>query len=188
MRTAIFDLETSGLNANTSILLCAVIKEYSPRFDQPPVVIRADQFPAWKEHRSNTRPMVREVVDQLSGYDIYVAHNGQRFDKPMLVSWAMKYNQPILLRFAKFIDPVLLARRHMRLARNSLQELIRFLDVPEDKTHIDFEHWLKASMDGNRKSLDYIVEHCVQDVKSLEMVYDKVKRLVKGIDEKGSGF
>lgn len=186
MRTAIFDLETTGLAANTSVLLCAVIKEYGSK--APPTIIRADHFPEWKTHRSNTRPIVRAVVNALKDYDIYVAHNGQHFDKPMLVSWALKFEQPVLLRFAKFIDPVLLARRHMRLARNSLQEIIRFLNVPEDKTPVAFDHWLKASLDGNRHSLDYIVKHCVQDVKALELVYGRVKSLVKVINDAGSAW
>jgi len=186
MKTCIFDLETFSLSANTGILLCCAYKTYGSK--EQPLVIRADEFPNWKKRRSDPSAIVAEVIKQLSDYDIYVAHNGQRFDKPMLVSWALKYHQPVALRFAKFIDPVLLARRHMRLARNSLQELIRFLDIPEDKTHVEFRHWLQAAMDGDSKSLDYIVHHCVQDVKSLEMVYERVKSLTKVIDEKGSSF
>lgn len=184
MKTAIFDLETTTLHANTGILLCAVIRHYDS--EDAPIIIRADQFSTWEHNRSNPRLIVCKVLKELDKFDMFVAHNGQRFDKPMLVSWAIKYNKKPLLRFAKFIDPVLLARRHMRLARNSLHELIRFLNVPEDKTAIEFDHWLRAGLDGNRRSLDYIVHHCVQDVKALEMVYNRVKDVVKDINERGS--
>ena len=200
MKVAIFDLETFSLHADTGILLCAVIKEYGT--DKPPVILRADQFPNWKNGRSNARPMAEAVIRALDGtldksgdcvegsegYDIFVAHNGTYFDRSMLISYALKYKLPVFLRFAKFIDPCQLSRRHLKLARNSLDKLIRWLDVEDEKTPILWEHWQKAAFDGNSKSLDYIVEHCVADVKALEGVYRKMKRLVKTVDEKGSSY
>lgn len=195
MRTAIFDLETFSLHANTGILLCAVIKEYGAH--TKPVVIRADSFPAWRLQRSNPECVVRATVDALlnhpfedgsKGFDIFVAHNGQYFDKALLNTWALKYRLPIALRFSRFIDPVMLLRRHCRLSRNSLAEAIDFFGIPHKKTPLDWSHWTAAAFDGNRESMDKIVEHCVADVKALEAVYNITKRLVKGIDEKGSSF
>lgn len=186
MKTCIFDLETSSLYADTGILLCAVIKEYGT--GNKPIIIRADQFPSWKTNRSNTRPCVKAVLDALSDYDIYVAHNGQYFDKTMLTSWALLWNQPVALRFAKFIDPVMLARRHMRLSRRSLGNVLQFLRIPETKTQILWQHWMKATIEGSSHSLNYIVDHCVIDVLALEKAYDKMRKLVKGIDEKGSCY
>lgn len=192
MRTAIFDLETFSLYANTGILLCAVIKETGKH---APKIIRADQFPEWKTDRSNVEPMIRAVVNVLlndkgddgsEGFDIFVAHNGQYFDKAMLNTWALKFRLPMALRFARFIDPVLLLRRHCRLNRNSLNEAIDFFKIPHKKTPIAWDNWMKASLNGDSRALDYIVEHCVADVKALEALHVITKRLVKGIDEKGS--
>jgi len=132
MRTAIFDLETFSLNADTGILLCGVIKEY--RSDRKPTIIRADDFPNWQKKRSDSKQVAKAILSALEGYDIYVAHNGQYFDKRILTSYAVKYNLDVALRFAKFIDPVMLCRRHLRLARNNLQKLLDWLDIPEEKT------------------------------------------------------
>lgn len=186
MRTAIFDLETFSLAADTGILLCAVVKEY--RSKDKPIIIRADDYPEWKKDRSNVEPVLKATLKALENFDIYVAHNGQFFDKAMLTSWALKYRQPVALRFAKFIDPVLLARRHMKLTRNSLSSLLAFLGIPEKKTSIEWSHWMKAAFNGDRNSMNYIVEHCVVDVDLLEKAYEQTKRLVKGIDEKGSSY
>lgn len=188
MKTAIFDLETSSLYADTGILLCAVVKEYGAH--KPPLIIRADQFPEWKKSRSNCWPAVKATLDALDDYDIYVAHNGQYFDKTLLTSWALQMpgRKRVALRFAKFIDPVMLARRHMRLSRRTLHNLLQFLNIPEKKTEILWKHWMRATLDGDSKSLDYIVAHCVADVVALEKAYDQVKNLVKGIDEKGSSY
>lgn len=194
MRTCIFDLETFSLHADTGLLLCAVIKEYQSPEQRSEVgqvkskVFRADQYKTWKSNRTDCRPIVKDVIEALADYDIFVAHNGTFFDRSMLVSWALKYNLPVALRFAKFIDPCQLSRRHLKLARNSLDKLIHWLDVPQEKTDILWEEWMRASIEGSKKSMDYIVEHCVADVVALEMVYDKMRRLVKGIDEKGSSF
>lgn len=185
-KTCIFDLETSSLHADTAIVLCAVMCEYGDSKNK--TVIRADDFKGWKTNRSNNRPIVREIISCLDDYDIFVAHNGQYFDKRMLVSYALKYHLPVALRFEKFIDPVLLARRHMRLARNNLQKLIDWLDIPDSKTDIKWDHWMKASYEGSRKSMDYIVGHCVADVTALHAVYDEMRKLVKNVDDRGSSF
>lgn len=162
----------------------------------PPIIIRADQFKEWKTKRSDSRPIVRAVMDALKGsedkdgnfeeYDIYVAHNGTRFDRNMLLSWALKFNLPVFLHAAKFIDPCQIIRRKLRLSRASLHEAIQFLGIPEKKTQIDWDDWRKAAFDGDSKSLSRIVKHCVQDVKSLSLVYREIKRVVNGVDNTGS--
>lgn len=192
MRVAIFDIETSSLYANTGIILCAVIKEFGSK---KITTIRADQFSSWDKNKSNNRQVVTEIINELcgnrangqEGYDIFVAHNGQYFDKTFLNTSCLLYGLRPSLRFEKFIDPVLIARRHMRLARNSLSSIIDYFDLEEQKTHLQFKHWTKASHDSNKKSMSIIVQHCVQDVRALELAYKKIKQLVKGIDEYGSG-
>jgi len=183
MRTAIFDLETSSLYANSGIVLCAVIKEYR----QPEVtIIRADQFKSWKSGKSDNREVIKAIMEALEPFNIYVAHNGQYFDKAWLNSACIKYGMKPTLRYEKFIDPVMLGRRFLRLARNSLASMLDYFDIEDSKTPIRFDHWVKASLDSDTESMDYIVKHCVKDVKLLERVYDLTKSLVKGIDEGGS--
>jgi hypothetical protein len=186
MRTCVFDLETSSLYANTGIVLCCVIKEFSENGKGKKTVLRADDYPSWDKCRTHNKAMISDVVRELDKYDIFVAHNGQYFDKTWLTSACLKYGLRPSLRFEKFIDPVLLARRHMRLARNSLATLIEYFDIEGEKTPIRWIHWMKASMEGNRQSMGYIVHHCEVDVDKLEEVYMRVKKLVKGVDEQGS--
>ena len=183
MKTAIFDLETSSLYANTGIVLCCQIKTFGHKEVK---TIRADKFPNWKTKKSDNRRVVGDIMDALDDYDILVAHNGQYFDKAWLNSACLKYGLRPSLRWRKFVDPVQSARRHMRMARNSLVSLIDYFDLQESKTSLRFKHWLQASLDGDQRSMDVISHHCKMDVVTLEKIYDIMRPLIIKIDERGS--
>ena len=186
MRTAIFDIETSGLYANFGILLCCSIKEYQSDGKGKITTFRADKYPTWIKHRTDCRKITSDVVNVLKNYDILVAHNGQYFDKQWLNTLCLLYGEIPAIRWTKMIDPVLLARRHLRLGRNTLDTLIDFFGIPTKKTHVSGRLWLKAGIEGDKEAMNQIVHHCELDVKSLEGVYDKVRNLVEKIDNRRS--
>ena len=188
MKTAIFDLETSGLYSSFGILLCCCIKEYQSDGKGKIITFRADQYPTWKTNRTNCQPITHDILQKLSDYDILVAHNGQFFDKQWLNTLALLYGEPPSVRWTKLIDPVQISRRHLRLHRNSLDTLIDYFNIPTKKTHVSGKLWLAATIEGSKKAMDQIVYHCQLDVKSLEGVYEKVRKLVEKIDKNGSSF
>ena len=183
MKTVVFDLETSSLNANSGIILCACCLEYGKSHV---ITFRADSYKNWDKQRSDNKPLLKDLTDYLDDFDILCAHNGNAFDKAWINAGCIKYGLKPVLRGKKFVDPVWLSRRHFKLGRNSLVSLIDYLEVPEHKTPIEFRHWVQASHDGNRESMDIIVRHCVQDVKSLATVYDKLRPLIDKVDNRGS--
>lgn len=185
MKIGIFDLETSGFFADSSILLCCCIKDYDKKHI---TTIRADSFKTWEKNKSNEKLVIQEVANQLEPYDILIAHNGQSFDKGYFNAKCLQYGIKPILRMKKLIDPVRLSRRHLKLGRNSLAAIIDYLQIPVKKTPIELHLWTKASHDGDRKCMDTIVVHCEYDVKTLELVYNKLKPLVDKIDSRGSEF
>lgn len=124
----------------------------------------------------------------LDEFDILVAHNGQWFDKKFINTVALRHGLRPLVRWKKLIDPVLLSRRHLSMGRNSLNALIDYFEVQDKKTPINFRDWLRASLEGDTTCMNRIVKHCVQDVRALEGVYDKVRPLIEKIDKSGSAF
>jgi hypothetical protein len=88
---------------------------------------------------------------------------------------------------AKLIDPVQLARNKHRLSYNSLDRITDFLGINQ-KTVVAGDQWLRAALDGDRKAMGYIVDHCVKDVEMLEKVVDFVKPYAKAFNTWGSGF
>jgi uncharacterized protein YprB with RNaseH-like and TPR domain len=187
MKIGVFDLEMTGLNADSAIILCIAHMPYEGK-KKDVKLIRADQFPSWKTNKSNNKDMVVAAMAALEKYDILIAHNGSRFDRPFLNALCLKYGLKPALRWVKFVDPCSLSWRHLRLHRNSLGALQAFLGIPVSKTPVAFDHWLKASLDGNKKSMDYICEHCVIDVVVLEAVYDRVRSLIDKVDKGASAY
>lgn len=188
MKVGIFDLETSGLSAENSILLCCSIKTYDPygKAAGKVITLRADTFPSWDKNRLDQTEFIQAVADELDKYDILVAHNGLWFDKKFFTAKCLQYGIKPVLRYKKLIDPVQISRRYLKLSRNSLHSLIDFFKIPEKKTPILFENWLRATINGDKKCMDTICKHCHFDVITLERVYTKIKCLVDKIDNNGS--
>lgn len=184
MRFAVVDIETTALHANGGRILCAVVKS----FDPPAVrVFRADLYPGWAEgKRYNDRHLFKELRDHLEEFDVLVAHNGIRFDLPFLQSKALKYKMKPLNPGIKFIDPVLLARKYLRLNSNRLDTVARHIGAKHQKTPLDMEIWFKAIGDGDKSCMNKIVTHCVADVEVLLEVMEAVRPFVKQIDSLGS--
>lgn len=184
--TAIFDLETSALDANQGIILCGVIKS-SKRNET--IIIRSDETnPGWKHgKRGNDKETVKRITRVLQSHDVLVAHNGNRFDLPYLRTRSIHWGLPRLPDM-KLIDPLQIAWRKFKMNRNSLGSIAGHVGVRDKKTPIDWEDWMAATYDGDTKAMDRIVKHCVADVNVLEGVLEVVKPYVKVLDDRGSGL
>lgn len=178
-----FDLETTHLNADFGVLLCAVVK---PAYGKP-VIFRADKLNSkWKTCRSDDSIIVKELVKELCKWDIWIAHNGARFDVPWLRTRLAKHGLPPLPN-NKLLDPVQLARNKLKMSYNSLDQIATFLGC-NTKTEVEPDQWLRAALDGDRKAMNYIVDHCVQDTLVLERVVEVMKNYSSNLNSWGSGY
>lgn len=177
------DIETSHLCADFGVILCGVVKPDG----REPVVIRGDQVVKnWSKRRSDDGQVAKLLAEELSKYDIWVAHNGMKFDIPYINTSLLRAGYKPLARPKTVVDPVQLARNGLRMSYNSLEKIAQVLGV-NTKTQIEPRIWLKAILDGCKGSMDYIVEHCVEDVETLESVVTKLKDLCSGFNNWGSG-
>ncbi len=196
MRTAIFDLETSGFYADSNVLLCAVIREYeyplkSGKYVKRTVLRGDEVIPNWSKKRSNDKALIEAVLRELEQYDVLVAHNGQYFDKAFLNAKCLEHGfsrEVAALKRKKFIDPVLLARKHLKLGRNTLAAIIDYFQIPVKKTPLELSAWRKAAFDGDMQAMNLIVDHCIPDVDSLALVYDRMRPLIEKVDNRGSSL
>lgn len=184
--TAIFDLETSDLDGDKGIILCAVIKS---SIDGKKTVIRTDHTnPLWKKgFRGNDRVTTQQISSILQNHDVLVAHNGNRFDVPFLRTRCLRWGLPTFPSM-KLVDPMRIFFNKFRLRSNGLANVSDYLDVTARKTPLHLSIWMDAILNGSKKSMDLIVEHCVADVDVLEAVLNKAKPFIKLLDDRGSGL
>lgn len=183
IRVATFDIETTGLNAAFGRILCACVMTYDPEGIK---VFRADEYPAWKAgKRSDDHDITAELMAYLEEFDVLIAHNGVKYDLPFIRTRAIQYGLPPLNPL-KIVDPVLAARRQLRMQSNSLDAIAKHLDAPHQKTPLEPRVWARAMMDDDKAAMDLIVEHCIADVKVLDFVAWSMRGYIRSIDTLGS--
>ena len=175
MKTAVFDIETSSLEAvGAGFILCAVVTPLGGK----PVVLRYDELgcsPA-KEKR-----LVSKLLEELNRYDILVGHNIRRFDWNYIKSRAVLFDVPITKRPLNY-DTLDAFRRCGFLTRQnsfgkptaSLAFIADFLGIEQEKTAIyPREHWkgVWESKPQRTVALDNLVDHCLRDVRMNEKVF-----------------
>lgn len=175
-----FDLETSSLQAGFGVLLCAVIKPWK----KAPIVLRIDSDPSGVN--SDDSRLVSATITALRPYNILIAHNGVDFDRRFLNSRAVKWELDPLNPRGNIVDPVKIARRHLRVGSNSLASLSSFLATKHRKSPVDGDIWVRATLDRDKDAMDSIVKHCIADVLVLEEVAEKLIPFAGRITEWGS--
>ncbi|HUD82600.1 MAG TPA: ribonuclease H-like domain-containing protein, partial [Candidatus Saccharimonadales bacterium] len=129
---------------------------------------------------------VKAIVQELAKYDIWIAHNGAKFDVPFLRTRLLAHRLPPL-NTPKLVDPVQLARNKLRLSYNSLDRIAEHLGC-NSKTKVSQKRWLAATLDGDIAAMDYIVKHCVEDVRTLDQVVGRIKTYAGQLNSWGSAF
>jgi len=158
-----FDIETTNLTADFSILLTACIKPYG----SAPIVFRADDYPKWrKNYLENDSLLASDIITELKKHAIIITHYGSRFDMPYMRAKAMRYKiNPMPQMFG--IDTWSVARSNFKLASRRLQALSNYFEMGS-KSQVEGNLWMKAAYDGDRDSMNSIVAHNIQDCIILE--------------------
>jgi hypothetical protein len=122
--------------------------------------------------------IVGSLADRLREADVVVAHNGDRFDLPIVRSRLMLQGLDPLGP-VRSIDTLTLARKSFRLASNKLDHLARVLGIP-GKIGTSFSLWQRC-YHGDPKALASMLRYNRQDAVVLEAVYDALAPHVRGL-------
>lgn len=176
------DIECSSLRGNFGVILVGVVK--APR--KKPVVFRGDELvPHWDRRRSDDRPVIQGILDEIAKYRIVIAHNGADHDIPFLRTRMLHWDMGVLPR-KKLVDPCKISRQHLKLSSNSLDSLADFLGLKLRRLHISGQQWVRACLDGDRDAMNEITEKCIRDTLILEDVAERLADYAPVIDVKGS--
>lgn len=157
-----FDLETSNLNADFSILLTACIKPYG----QETIVFRADDYPTWEKERANDSQITKDIAKELRRHAIVIGHYSQKFDIPFLRAKMTKHGlEPLPPMFG--IDSWRIAKNNFKVSSRRLGNLATYFDIGE-KEPVEGGLWMEAAYNGSREAMDRVVAHNTVDVEVLE--------------------
>lgn len=185
--TLIIDLETTDLDADRAVILCA---SYESSKEPGKVrTIRQDKTnPKWRKGiRGDDKELVKQVCKLVRDHDVIVAHNGSRFDIPMLRTRALRWRLTPL-KDVKLVDPCTIAFRKFKLASNRLDRIADYAGIKAEKTPVRMSVWADAMLNGDKRAMNYIVKHCERDIEVLSAVLEVVKPFIKVFDDRGSAL
>lgn len=170
-RILLFDLETSDLNGNRGHILCAASKWLGEKKIRTWRVDDAKGYRKTPESFSNDSHIVKALVDEIDSADAVVAYYGayNRFDVPFLNTRALA-NGLKPCNTAVVIDPYVIAKYRLKLARNTMDSVAQLVKAKNQKGHIPWPEWHRAKF-GDSKAIDKLLKYNIQDVRVLEDVY-----------------
>lgn len=172
--TCCWDIESSNLDMDFGIILCASIKPLG----KPVKTFRIDNSPNYQKRPWDDSWLVTKVRDELEKYVVVVHHYGDRFDVPALNTRLIKWRLKLLnTSYMCFIDSWWQSRKRLKLHSNRLAALISHLDTKVSKTGLDGTLWTEA-VAGCRQALDKVVIHNIHDVLSLEQVTRRLSEVM----------
>lgn len=174
-RIGFLDIETSNLDANFGVILswCIKIKDGDIIYG-----LLNDKDFREKEAFKVDKRIIRDLINEILKFDRIVTHYGRKFDIPFIRTRALIDD----LEFPSFgtivnDDTYYMARYKLKLNSNRLETIARTLFGFSDKSHLDGTIWLSA-VRGEKRALNYVLEHNKTDVIELEKVWLKLKDFV----------
>ncbi len=174
MKTVFFDIEAGGLKAPFDQILCCGFKPYG---EDPYMITR-------KLKGENDKEICKKIKNELSKYDHLVGYYSLGYDKPFISARLMKHGLDALPRqlhtdLYRVVKKVFYFSLHSR----RLITVCEHLGI-EGKTRVEPAKWedMKyASQKQKDAAMKDCLNHCKEDVITLEKVYDRLKNNIVSI-------
>lgn len=161
LRVGFWDIETTDLKGNIGVIIASCIKE-----------VGKDEVIVQREGRtgSNDKQLCIAIRDQLEQFHIIFGYYSRGFDLPMLNTRLLRWGE-------RSVKPMMHCDVYFSMVRSGptinttnrrLDTILKHLRTKNQKTPLNPEVWQRAALDGDKESMDIIVEHCIADVKSTE--------------------
>lgn len=162
-KQAVFDIETTGLKANWSHMLCWCYRDVNTK------EITYDLITKKEARDKNDYRIVKSCVEELVKYDRTLGWFSSRFDMPYIRSRAEFHGIPFpTYRQALHTDLYYIARMKLALHSNRLQAVCQFFGI-QSKSHPMTPTLNQLCGAGNSDALQIVLEHCKEDVISTDL-------------------
>jgi len=176
MKTCMFDIEATNLNADFGRILCACFKEENGRVW---TLSQRDWPKLLRDEPWNDSKLVEAILDKLSDFDVWCTYYGSKYDLPFVRTrmFGLKNPKPVS---GFHIDLYYRVKYGLRLSRSSLLRIQEHLNLTTKKTPVEAQAWCRASA-GDPRPYAQIEHHCRLDVRVLEEVYHATKKYIRAI-------
>src|SRR2546427_1858376 len=170
-KIVILDIETTSLEADAGTLVSAgLISDIG----------RGEYLEA--RRTSEERPLLLKLAKRLENYNVMVTWNGRSFDIPFLTTRLMKHGldpRPFLRK--PHIDLADVVKSRLRLTFTYLDHVCDFFQIDRKKgpMGLDVPHLYVRALEGDKKALSSIRDHCLDDLRATRQVFLKLKPLVE---------
>ena len=177
-KVGFLDIESSNLKANFGICYSYCIK-----IQGSDEVIKRCVTPKEMKNHTYDKRLMQDLVKDLEKFDRVVTYYGSRFDIPFLRTRCLlqKVEGFPVYKALNHTDLYFSVRGKLCLHRKSLQVVAEALEIDAKNHPMHFGVWMKAS-GGDKKALDYILTHNIEDVITTEKVYDKMNKFFRITD------
>ncbi len=187
-RTLIYDIETSAIVAHVwgiwQTNAVRVVEDwdiicfaYKWLGDKKTHFVAQWDFDDFKPNVRNDKQVVQKLWELFNEADIVIAHNGRAFDEKKSQARMMihKMSPPAPYRQ---IDTKLEVKKVSAHTSNSLSALAKSLELDPKDDAGGYDTWIN-SMAGDKKAQKHFKKYNLQDVDTLEQLYEQVRPWMK---------
>jgi uncharacterized protein YprB with RNaseH-like and TPR domain len=168
-RIGFLDIEATSLNASFGYCLTYCIKRYGGEILKrwvTPKEIRGYQF---------DKRLMGQLLEDLTEFDRVITYYGTGYDLPFLRTRCLTHGLDFPPMGSLFhTDVYYSVRNKLRLYRNRMEVACSQFGIESKGHRLTPEVWMKAQA-GDQGAIDYVLQHNIEDVESLEKLYDKME-------------
>jgi DNA polymerase III epsilon subunit-like protein len=113
--------------------------------------------------------LLQEFINVANEADELVGHNGDKFDLSWIRTRCLLHKIDMFPTY-NTIDTLKIARSKFRFNSNRLDYIGKFLGLGQ-KNHTNFDLWKDIMLKNCTKSMNTMIDYCIQDVVLLEKVH-----------------
>lgn len=166
IRIAVWDIETTGLNADYGYALCVGVMDVRTG---KCTTIRIDD--RRNPDKTSDKWVVQEATKLLDSFDLLVGWYTCRFDFPFMDSRIAKHGGKFIERNFRR-DLWFTSRSRLKLRSNRLAVVGEYLFGKSCKNAITPDVW-NGAIRGDKQAIDYVVHHCELDLRETNRVYKR---------------
>jgi uncharacterized protein YprB with RNaseH-like and TPR domain len=160
MNSIAFDIETTGFDRKKCKILAFAFAEISTGYTK-----------SMSCNELSEEQLIHEINGLFARYARIITWNGDSFDVPFLVERGQKFGIP--LRRINHIDLFQESREFFGPGPKNLLEIAKSFNLKGSDRPYSRDIWLMAERDDEH-SIDYIKNHCEDDVIMLRSVWKKI--------------